>query len=220
MEKSNATIVLAVLCLIITIFSWLSNPEQIFTNYGYSTENLLSGKYYVLITSIFLHSDFNHLLSNLLALLVFGLALEEEIGSKKFLILFFSGALLGDLLSSLIYSSTQISIGASAGIFSIMAAAILIKPIKIEVFVPIPLGVIGIGYLIYALIGLIANYPPYVAHIAHMGGIFVGLFYGFKVRGSKNALKILIALFLLFLFIPFIWNFWVLIVNSILSIFS
>ena len=220
MEKSNATIVLAVLCLIITIFSWLSNPEQIFTNYGYSTENLLSGKYYVLITSIFLHSDFNHLLSNLLALLVFGLALEEEIGSKKFLILFFSGALLGDLLSSLIYSPTQISIGASAGIFSIMAAAILIKPIKIEVFVPIPLGVIGIGYLIYALIGLIANYPPYVAHIAHMGGIFIGLFYGFKVRGSKNALKILIALFLLFLFIPFIWNFWVLIVNSILSIFS
>jgi len=220
MEKSNATIVLAVLCLIITIFSWLSNPEQIFTNYGYSTENLFSGKYYVLITSIFLHSDFNHLLSNLLALLVFGLALEEEIGSKKFLILFFSGALLGDLLSSLIYSPTQISIGASAGIFSIMAAAILIKPIKIEVFVPIPLGVIGIGYLIYALIGLIANYPPYVAHIAHMGGIFIGLFYGFKVRGSKNALKILIALFLLFLFIPFIWNFWVLIVNSILSIFS
>lgn len=220
MEKSNATIVLAVLCLIITIFSWLSNPEQIFTNYGYSTENLLSGKYYVLITSIFLHSDFNHLLSNLLALLVFGLALEEEIGSKKFLILFFSGALLGDLLSSLIYSSTQISIGASAGIFSIMAAAILIKPIKIEVFVPIPLGIIGIGYLISAIIGLIANYPPYVAHIAHMGGIFIGLFYGFKVRGSKNALRILIALFLLFLFIPFIWNFWVLIVNSILSIFS
>ncbi|MCD6274638.1 MAG: rhomboid family intramembrane serine protease [Candidatus Aenigmarchaeota archaeon] len=220
MVRNKATIILAVLCIIITIFAWTSNTKQIFNNYGYSTENLLSGKYYVPITSIFLHSDLNHLLLNLLVLLVFGLALEEEIGPKKFLILFFSGAFLGDLLSSLIYSSTQISIGASAGIFSIMAAAILIKPIKIEVFVPIPLGLIGIGYLISAIIGLIANYPPYVAHIAHMGGIFAGLFYGFKVRGSWSALKILIVFFLLFLLFPFIWNFWVLITKVILGIFS
>jgi membrane associated rhomboid family serine protease len=219
MAKNIATIILVVLCLIITIFAWTSNTQQIFDSYGYSTENLLSGKLYVLITSIFLHSNLDHLLSNLLVLLIFGSALEEEIGRKKFLILFFAGAFWGDLLSSLIYSSTQISVGASAGIFSIMAAAVLVKPIKMEVFVPIPLGIIGIGYLIYAIIGLIANYPPNVAHIAHMGGAFVGLFYGFRVIGSRSSLRILIALFLLFLFVPFIWNFWVLISNFILGIF-
>ena len=219
MVKNIATIILAILCLIITIFAWTSDTEQIFDNYGYSTENFLSGKVYVLVTSIFLHSNLDHLLSNLLVLLIFGFALEEEIGRKKFLILFFAGAFLGDLLSSLIYSSSQISVGASGGIFSIMAAAILIKPIKMEVFVPIPLGIIGIGYLLYAIIGLIANYPPNVSHIAHMGGAFVGLFYGFRTMGSRSSLRILIALFLLFLFIPFIWNFWVLITNFILGVF-
>ncbi len=220
MEKSIVTVILVVLCLTATIFAWTSNTEQIFNDYGYSTESLLSGKFYVLITSIFLHSNLDHLLSNILVLLIFGLALEEEIGKKRFLILFIAGAFLGDLLSSFIYSSTQISVGASAGIFSIIAAAILIKPIKMEVFVPIPLGIIGIGYLVYAIIGLIANYPPNVAHIAHIGGAFVGLFYGFRVKGSRSSLRILIALFILFLFVPFIWNFWVLISNSILGIFS
>ena len=213
---NKITIILAVLCVIITLFAWYSNPEQIFSNYGYSTENMMAGNYYVFLSSIFLHSNLDHLLSNLIVLLVFGFALEEEIRGKRFLLVFFGGAFLGDLLTSLIYPYSQICVGASAGIFSIIAAVILIKPIKMEVFVPMPLGVIGIGYLLYGILGFIANYPPHVAHIAHMGGAFVGLFYGFRYTGSRKALRILIAMFLLFLFTPFIWNFWVLIINSII----
>jgi len=213
------TVSIIVLSIIISSYSWLSDTEFIFNNYGYSTENLLAGNFWVLITSIFLHANLEHLISNMLVLLLFGLTLEEEIGSRRFIFLFFGGAFFGDFLSSLIYPTDQISIGASAGIFSVICATMLIKPVRIEVFLPIPLGIIGIGYLIYAIIGTITGYPPHVAHIAHIGGSLVGLTYGFYKKGFRDALKIMIALFLLLLFVPIIWNIWVLIVKLIISIF-
>ncbi len=219
MVKINITIILAILCVIVTVFAWFSNTEQIFNNYGYSTSNLLSGKIYVLITSVFLHSNIEHLILNLLVLILFGFTLEGEIGPKKFLLLFFLGAFLGDLLSSLFYAPNIPSIGASGGIFSIMTATLLIKPIKMEVFMPIPLGIIALGYLISAIIGLLTGYPSGVSHIAHMGGAFVGLFYGLKVKGFRKGLRILIAFFLLLLVVPFIWNFWILITKAVLGIF-
>jgi len=214
------TIFLVVLCILITIYAWFSNTEYIFNEYGYSTENLFSGKFWILISSIFLHVNITHLISNIVVLIIFGFALEGVIGSRKFLLIFFGGAFFGDLLSSLIYPPTQISIGASAGIFAILAATMLIKPIEIELFLPIPLGIIAIGYLIYAIIGLITNYPPNVSHIAHIGGSLVGLFYGFYEKGIKSGLMIVIALFLLLLFVPLIWNFWVLLLKIITSLFN
>ena len=215
-----ATFSLAILCVVISIYSWLSNTEFIFSNYGYSTENLLSGNFLVLLSSIFLHANLEHLVSNLIVLLLFGITLEEEIGSKKFLLLFFGGAFFGDILSSLIYPANQISVGASAGIFSIIGATMLIKPIRIEIFLPIPLGIIGLGYLIYAIVGAITGYPQHVAHVAHIGGSLIGLSYGFYKKGFRNALRIIIALFLLLLFVPVIWNLWVLIMKSILGILA
>ena len=217
MEK--ITIILSILCIIITLFAWFSNTEQIFSEYGYSTKNLFSGKFYVLFTSIFLHSNLEHLLSNLLVLLIFGISLEEKIRPLRLLLLFFIGAFAGDLLSSLFYSYEQISIGASAGIFAIITATMLIRPVKMELVIfPLPLAIIALGYIIYTIIGFITNYPPHVAHIAHIGGAIVGLIYGFKVCGFRRALKIIIGAFILMLLLPFIWNLWVYFVKFILRL--
>ncbi|MCK4429452.1 MAG: rhomboid family intramembrane serine protease, partial [Candidatus Aenigmarchaeota archaeon] len=74
-------------------------------------------------------------------------------------------------------------------------------------------------YLLSSIIGLLIGYPPNVSHIAHIGGAFVGLFYGFKVKGFRKGLRILIGIFIISLVMPFIWNFWVLITKAILGIF-
>ena len=213
--KYPITIIIAILCIIITFYAWIHDTNFIINEYGYSTNNLLEGKLWVLITSIFLHSDLNHLVLNLIALIVFGIILEEEIGSRRVLLLFLGGAFVGAFLSSLFYSPNIPSIGASAGIFSIMAATLLIKPVRIESYLPIPIGVIALGYILTTIWGLITGYPPQVSHVGHIGGAFVGLFYGFKVRGSRSSLRIIIAVFLIFLFAPFIWNFWVLVLNFV-----
>ncbi|MGC9311011.1 MAG: rhomboid family intramembrane serine protease [Candidatus Aenigmatarchaeota archaeon] len=217
MARLCAATVISAICILVSSIAWLGNTELIFSEFGYSTENLFLGKLYVLVTSIFLHSNIDHLLSNILVLVIFGVALEKEIGCRKTLILFFSGAFLGDLMSSLIYSFTQIAVGASAGVFAVVAATMIIKPVQMEYMVPIPLGVIAIGYIIYAIVGLLTNYPPHVAHIAHLGGALVGLCYGCRRQGLRSTFRILIAVTIILLFAPLIWNFWVLLVQFILG---
>ena len=217
MAKLCATTVIFALCVIASVFAWTSNSEAVFDNFGYSTNNLLEGKFYVLFTSIFLHSDLSHLVSNMFVLLVFGLVLEQEIGCQRYLMLFFGGAFFGDLLSSLIYPPMVPAIGASGGVFSILAATMLIKPVPMEGFMPIPLGVIAVGYIMYAIFGLITNYPPHVSHIAHLGGALVGLMYGCKKTGLKNTLTLLIVFAFLLIFVPVIWNTWAIIFQLLLG---
>jgi membrane associated rhomboid family serine protease len=219
MARICATTVIVALCVIISIIGWVGDTEDIFSGFGYSTENMFSGKIYVLITSVFLHANAAHLFSNIFVLLIFGLVLEQEIRCKKFLMLFFGGAFLGALLSSLFYSYSQIAIGASGGVFAIVAATMLIKPVPMDYYVPIPLGVIAIGYIFYAIAGLIFNYPPHVAHIAHLGGALAGLIFGCRKQGLKSTLRIIMAVTILLLFVPVIWNFWALIMDLLLGIF-
>ena len=211
------TIAISVLCILISLYAWTTQPELIIATYGYSTNALLNGEIWVLITSIFLHSGINHLVLNIVALLVFGIVLEGEIGSRRVFFLFILGAFAGALLSSLFYPSDTSFVGASAGIFSVMTATLLIKPVWIESYIPIPIGVIAFGYILTMVSGLITGQPADVSHIGHLGGAFVGLFYGFLVRDSKDALKVLIGVFIIFLFILSIWNFWVLLVNILTS---
>lgn len=218
MKPPCATTILAVLCVLTSLIGWMGDTEEIFSEFGYSTENLLAGKIYVIFTSIFLHSNLDHLLSNILVLLIFGLALEKELGCHRLLWVFFGGAILGDLISSLsfLYSASQIAVGASAGVFSVIAATMILKPVQMEYYFPIPLGVIALGYLVYAIIGLISNYPPHVAHIAHIGGAIFGLCYGCRKVGPQRTFKVLMAVTIILLFVPLIWNIWAFLINLIL----
>src|SRR3989338_11184594 len=67
--------------------SSLTDAGSIHDSYGFSLENFMA-RPYVFITSLFLHGSLEHLLSNVLALAVFGLVLEPEIGWKKMLVVF------------------------------------------------------------------------------------------------------------------------------------
>src|SRR3989344_7794471 len=53
---------------------------------------------WILLTSIFLHGGLGHLLLNGFALALFGSILEEIIGSKKILLLYFTGGIIASLV--------------------------------------------------------------------------------------------------------------------------
>src|SRR3989338_8830823 len=105
------TWILAILC-ILGFVAGVYFPSS-YDQYGFSFNNL-AAKPYVLITSIFMHASIEHLLSNVLVLVFFGLAVESELGWKKMTIIFFLGAFAGDLLSLLVYAPGEIAVGASA----------------------------------------------------------------------------------------------------------
>jgi len=55
---------------------------------------------WILVTSMFLHGSFMHLLFNMYALYIFGPLVEKKIGSKRFLYLYFAGGIIAALAFS------------------------------------------------------------------------------------------------------------------------
>jgi rhomboid protease GluP len=204
------------IALILTFFFVLAIfpphvQRQIFLDYGFSGTNLLEGRLWVFITSMFLHGSVAHLILNLIALFFFGLPLEEEISRRKFLAIFFLGGIAGNLILLFVYPLDQLSIGASGGIFAIMGYAMLIKPFEFALFpylVPVPIALVGMILSIYAIIGfLTVGAESEIAYAAHLGGLFVGFALGLREERSRRGIIILIATFILLLFTNYIWDF-------------
>ncbi|MDX6581376.1 MAG: hypothetical protein QOI10_560 [Solirubrobacterales bacterium] len=93
-----------------------------------STGNLIGvafGQPYRIVTSAFLHAGILHLGFNMFALYILGNLLEPSIGTARFVGIFAVSVLCGSFLV-LVIDPNQPTVGASGGIFGLMAAAFLI----------------------------------------------------------------------------------------------
>ena len=75
------------------------------------------GEYWRLITPIFMHIGFFHLVSNTIALIIFGPIMEKVLGPYKFLIIYLITGVWGNIASFL--SSYAIGAGASGALFGL-----------------------------------------------------------------------------------------------------
>src|SRR3989344_6933313 len=145
----SVTLGLIVLNIIIFFLSPFGLPVDAFINdYGFSTASALA-KPWTWVTSLFIHASLLHILYNMLGLFFFGRNLEDEIGSQKFLLVYFIGGFAANIVSMLVLPSEILSIGASGAVFAVIGAAILIKPFGFTMFpfvIPLPLGIVGIIY--------------------------------------------------------------------------
>lgn len=88
-----------------------------------------SGEYYRLFTSMFLHFGFEHLMNNMLILLVMGMVLEPQLGTVKYLILYLLSGLGGNVISAgweWMTNDYAVSAGASGAIFGIIGGLLYI----------------------------------------------------------------------------------------------
>jgi hypothetical protein len=149
------------------------------------------------VTSMFLHASASHLFFNMIALYFFGRILERETKPQWFLSIYFVSGFLGAL--AFIFTSSVPVVGASAAIFGLMGAVMLLKPLE-KVFVllfPLPLGIVAAMFIITE--SFVAYYQPSfgnVAHVAHLGGIVTGTLFALSFNPEK-ALKGLLMLGLL-----------------------
>ena len=136
-------------------------------------------------SSIFLHAGLGHLVLNLFALVLFGSILENFVGGKRFLLLFFTTGILANLVSVNFYSS---SLGASGAIFGVLGALIFVRPMMVvwAFGLPMPIFVAGILWAGADLLGaygfFTGNQINNIGNIAHLSGLFFGLFFGFWLR--------------------------------------
>ncbi len=134
---------------------------------------------WTLITSMFLHGDFTHLFYNAFALLIFGLILEDIIGTKRFYIIYFVGGIVASIAAAYFYPA---SLGASGAVFAIlgMLAALRPKMIVWVSYIPMPMAIASIIWVLIDLIGFIA--PSGVANAAHIVGLIFGAVVGIFMR--------------------------------------
>lgn len=87
-----------------------------------STDDILSGDWYRLVTSMFLHLNEAHMLFNGIALYYIGINMERVLGHVRFALVYFLGGLLGSVLPLFI---TAGGLGASGAVFAIWGAEVL-----------------------------------------------------------------------------------------------
>lgn len=148
---------------------------------------------WILLTSIFLHGGLGHLMLNGFALALFGSILEEIIGSKKFLVLYFSGGIMASivfilglpLLNAIGMPISRSALGASGAIFAVLGTLTVLRP-KMTVWVsymPMPMWVAAIVWAGQDIFGVFI--PDNIANFAHLGGLAFGLIVGFFYKGKN-----------------------------------
>ena len=130
------------------------------------------------VTYMFLHGDFSHLFFNMFALWMFGRGLEQDLGTKRFVIYYFTCGIGAGLVQLLTMNFMGITIGASGAVFGLLLAFGMLHPNATIMLLipPIPMKakwVVVIYGLVELLFGVTGSLDS-VAHYAHLGGMFWG----------------------------------------------
>jgi membrane associated rhomboid family serine protease len=136
-----------------------------------------------LITYGFLHDPRNlaHLFFNMFALFMFGRALEQYWGARRFVIYYLVCVVAAGLTQLAVQSAGGVqeeTIGASGGIFGVLLAFAWYFPRQrlfvIPIPIPIPAWLFVTGYALIELFFGVTGREQSVAHFAHLGGLLGG----------------------------------------------
>ena len=132
------------------------------------------------VTYAFLHGSFLHLAFNMLALYVFGPAVEDRFGARPFIVYYLTCAAGGALLSAalVLLIPTNAMVGASAAVYGVMLAYAWMWPDEGVFVFPFP-EPIPARWLVTLLVGLslllaVPQRNSGIAHLAHLGGFAAG----------------------------------------------
>ena len=131
------------------------------------------------VTYMFVHAGLWHLLFNMIGLFFFGPRLENRLGARDFLILYFLSG-LGGALFSLIFQPQAAVVGASGAVYGVLFGFAYFWPrenIYIWGVLPIEARWLAVMLVAVSLYSGITGSQSGVAHFAHLGGIALG--YGF-----------------------------------------
>ncbi|MER5749360.1 rhomboid family intramembrane serine protease [Streptomyces sp. NPDC002088] len=142
------------------------------------------GQWYRLLTAMFLHGSYIHILFNMLSLWWIGGPLEAALGRARYLALYFVSGLAGSALTYLLAAPTTPSLGASGAIFGLFGAtAVLMRRLNYDMRPVIALLVIN---LIFTFSW--AN----IAWQAHIGGLVAGVVVGYAMVHAPRERRTLV----------------------------
>jgi membrane associated rhomboid family serine protease len=135
-----------------------------------------------LVTYMFMHGSLMHLLFNMFALWMFGMQLENDWGSRKFLIFYTVcgiGAGISNLFLAPFFGAAGPTVGASGAIYGVLLAFGMTYPDQnimiFPIFFPIRARFVVLFYILIEVLSVGSS--DGIAHLAHLGGAAVAFVY-------------------------------------------
>ena len=149
-----------------------------------------------LISYFFLHLGFTHILWNMLFLYWFGKIIQDNIGNNAVISLYVLGGIIGGLSYMALFNiipyydnriSESLMLGASAGVFSIVAGSATLLPnytFYLLFLGPIRIKYIALFYILLSFLDVTGSNAG--GEIAHLGGAMIGYLFIRQLQNGVN----------------------------------
>ena len=179
-KKANLAMVIINVAVFLVLSAFGSTESSAFmAEHGACyTPLIVSGEYWRLMTGMFLHFGLVHLLYNMVCLLALGNILETYMGSVRYLLIYMTGGIAGNLLSMAIELRSGIfavSAGASGAIFAVIGAVLALVIRRGGRLGSISLERMGLMAILMIAQGFMETGTN---NVAHVGGFITGLLLG------------------------------------------
>jgi len=191
-------VIINVIVFLAALFLEYNNPNFI-KHLALQPSEILNGKsLWTFATSMFMHAGLGHLFANMISLIFIGGLVEKILGKRRFLALYLIGgfvaslffiALAGffgttDLGARFFGSPLTYAVGASGAIFALGGLLAVITPrLRVLAFFVIPMPMWFAMVIFTFVIWLLsASLSLPIGNTAHLGGLIVGVIYGFYLK--------------------------------------
>ncbi|TDR25403.1 rhomboid family intramembrane serine protease [Flavobacterium cheniae] len=150
------------------------NNTSFFRKYEFHIGSIKSGEQLRILSSGFLHVDFQHLFFNMFTLYFFAPYVIYNTSALYFLYIYMGSLIAGNLLTFYFHKNdySYRAVGASGAVTGIIFSAILLEP-NIRMYGLIPGYIFGFAYLLFSIYGMKAKRDN-IGHVAHFGGAIGG----------------------------------------------
>src|SRR3989344_2800433 len=212
-RKFSVTGWIIIINLVVFIFALLFmgifGADKVLSVIALQPKAFFNGAVWTLLTSMFMHGNFTHLLVNMISLFFIGNFVEKLIGRKRLFWFYILSGLIAGLFFVVfayffgntetgvrIFGSPEIfAVGASGAIFALGGLlAILTPKLRVYVFfiIPMQMWIAMVFLLIVMWAASIGAGLPF-GNTAHLGGLLVGIVYAVYLKRKYKRKTALIS---------------------------
>lgn len=204
-KKCYTRFIILFICVVVFFFQISSHETNLITYYfGFKPASFFNNfdkptfsPALTLMTSIFMHGGWMHLIGNMMYLIIFADNVEDVFGTKKFILFYLLSGIFASFSQAFMDFSSEIPmIGASGAIAGVLGAYLFYFPrAKILVLIPffifftirVPASILLIFWFVFQFLNL-SNVESSVAWMAHIGGFVFGYIFSI-INGKKPSSK-------------------------------